>query len=605
MKSAGNPDRVLAKRLLWVACREKKALVVLLGCVMAASVFEALGVGAVLPFIDILQDRQATLRYNHYLTWVGLAERSYEDMLVLLCLGLIAVFAAKNLLAIANGFMQAFYQNRLRVLFSTKIFFNYLYRDFYYFIEHPQGKLVQHLTSIVDQATGAMGMVVRIVVQAVTVVCIYCVLATVAFKLTLAVTLLILVTAAAVAVVARYQVYRTGSEIVHLEGLQYGMAAESISGMRIIRAFAAESFIGDAYTRIVARLSRMRIINATWFAIPTPAVETLLIAGLALFVILTTRAGQGDYKTLVPMLSMFGVGALRIMQRVSACYTDLMQITAFLPAVDKVAELMQASPQIAQDAGQPFEGLKQAIRFQEVCFGYPSQTQPTRVLHDLNLTIERGRFTAIVGPSGAGKSTIADLLIGFYRPTNGQILVDAGPDLQDIHMGSWRSRIGFVSQETFLFNGSVSDNIALGVRPVDPQKVTHAARLANADLFVQRMPQGYDTVVGERGVTLSGGERQRLAIARAVYRDPDILIFDEATSSLDTLAERDVQRAIENLRGSVTMVAIAHRLSTIMNADWIYVLSQGRIVEAGNHAALLENRRLYWELCRQQGLVAA
>jgi subfamily B ATP-binding cassette protein MsbA len=223
------------------------------------------------------------------------------------------------------------------------------------------------------------------------------------------------------------------------------------------------------------------------------------------------------------------------------------------------------------------------------------------VIKSVSTTVDRGTMVAIVGPSGAGKSTLMALIARLYDPQQGRITVD-GVDLRDLDMGSWRRRMSVVTQDIFIFNDTVANNIRFGRGDVALERVRAAADLAAAAEFIEQLPQGYDTILGDRGVRLSGGQQQRIAIARAIIADPDLLIFDEATSNLDTFTERAIQRAMEQMSQSRTVLVIAHRLSTIRRADKIIVLEAGAIVEEGSHRELLHRRGTYWEMVEHQRL---
>jgi subfamily B ATP-binding cassette protein MsbA len=268
-----------------------------------------------------------------------------------------------------------------------------------------------------------------------------------------------------------------------------------------------------------------------------------------------------------------------------------------LVAAERVFEFLDAPVEIRDRPGAaPFAGFQREIAFEHVSFEY-REGEP--VLHDVSFTVPRGSVVALVGPSGAGKSTLMDLLGRFFEVTDGRVTVD-GRDVRDVPIADLRGQLGIVSQETVLFHDTVRANIAYGRPDATDAEIERAARAANAHDFVAAMPQGYDTQVGERGTDLSGGQRQRIAIARAILRDPPILVFDEATSALDTESERLVQQAIETLLEGRTVLVIAHRLSTIQRADAILVLQDGRIVERGTHAELLGQGGLYRHLYELQ-----
>ncbi|MEX0842730.1 MAG: ATP-binding cassette domain-containing protein, partial [Gemmatimonadota bacterium] len=261
-----------------------------------------------------------------------------------------------------------------------------------------------------------------------------------------------------------------------------------------------------------------------------------------------------------------------------------------LVAAERVFEFLDAPMEISDRPGaRTFTGVHDKIEFRNVSFAY-REGEP--VLRRVSFQARSGTVTAMVGPSGAGKTTLVDLIGRFYEATDGKILID-GVDIREFSLKSLRESLGIVSQDTVLFHDTVRANIAYGLQNVSDEALDSAARAAHADEFIDRLPKGYDTVVGERGAQLSGGQRQRIAIARAILRDPPVLIFDEATSALDSEVERLVQEAMERLLSGRTVFVIAHRLSTIQRADRILVMQEGRIVQSGTHAELLDEGGLY------------
>jgi subfamily B ATP-binding cassette protein MsbA len=270
-------------------------------------------------------------------------------------------------------------------------------------------------------------------------------------------------------------------------------------------------------------------------------------------------------------------------------------IAQALVALERIQQILDTDTIIHQktDAREPGK-LKGDIVFENVSFAY---TAGIPVLHNVNLTIQAGRHIGVCGPTGSGKSTIVSLIPRFYEPTAGRILID-GTDIRDYTLEGLRMQIGFVLQDTVLIYGTIQENIAYGRPGATPQEIMEAAIRANAHDFIMKLPKGYDTLVGERGLTLSGGERQRIGIARAIVRNSPILILDEPTASLDTEAEKSVLDALENLMKGRTVITITHRLRSIAKADKIFVISEGTVAEEGTHEALLQRGEIYAELYR-------
>jgi ATP-binding cassette subfamily B protein/subfamily B ATP-binding cassette protein MsbA len=321
----------------------------------------------------------------------------------------------------------------------------------------------------------------------------------------------------------------------------------------------------------------------------------LMIAGIAwLSILFFGQKSSGVLPSLVTFVialqrlngSIGGLSELIMGRKTNSANLDV--LNDFLDRGDK---------EFRRKTGLPFLGIKDGIKLVNVDLSYSSSSGPA--LQSVNIDLPRGHTIALVGSSGAGKSSIADLLAGLYEPTHGHIYID-GKDLNDYEPSTWQKRIGVVSQDTFLFNASIANNITFGTPGVTKADMEFAAHQAQASSFIANLPHGYDTMVGERGYRLSGGQRQRLSLARAILRDPDLLILDEATSALDTESERLVQQAIDHFDRKYTILVIAHRLSTIVNADKIYVLDHGRVIEEGNHHDLLDQDGRYARLWHQQ-----
>tara|TARA_B100002003_G_scaffold48456_1_gene43580 strand:- start:1141 stop:2064 length:924 start_codon:yes stop_codon:yes gene_type:complete len=279
---------------------------------------------------------------------------------------------------------------------------------------------------------------------------------------------------------------------------------------------------------------------------------------------------------------------------------DKNSLTGFIPSYEQIDSLnKQARLQVQKTGNLPFRKFENTITCKGVTYAY-SNHKP--VLSDIDIVIEKGKTVAIVGESGAGKSTLIDILIGFCEPHNGIVTVD-GISLFEYDIKSFRQKTGFVPQDSILFHDTIRNNLLWSYDTATENEVEEACKLANAHDFIMEMPEGYNTVVGDRGVRLSGGQRQRIALARALLRKPELLILDEATSSLDSQSETLIQEAIEKIAHQTTMVIIAHRLSTIANADWIYVLEEGRVVEQGTYGELIDLKSSFKRMAELQGLV--
>ncbi len=363
-----------------------------------------------------------------------------------------------------------------------------------------------------------------------------------------------------------------------------GVLQENIAGGRIVRAFGAERFeearFEHANTGYFSAFTRLRRVSA--------AAKPLSEYALILVAVAIGWMGAREVfltHTLPPeRLFTFVAALLSMLSPVKSLSEIGGTLAAGLGAADRVWALLDTPPSIADapDA-RALKAFAQEIRYEHVTFAYSSERT---VLHDVDFTVRRGEVVALVGTSGGGKSTTLDLLARFHDPGQGRVTFD-GTDLRQATLASLRGQLGVVSQETILFHDSVRANIAYGLPNADPAAIEAAARAAHAHDFVSRMPLGYDTLIGDRGVLLSGGERQRLAIARALLRNPPILLLDEATSALDTESERLVQDALERLMRDRTVLVIAHRLSTVQHADRILVFEGGRIVQQGRHDELL------------------
>ena len=372
---------------------------------------------------------------------------------------------------------------------------------------------------------------------------------------------------------------------------------ESFTGAKIVKVFGRERDAQSRFDRLNERLLRLSLKNIRTDQLSQPLLEiasALAIVGILFYggyqVITGTRTPGVFFSFIAAVIMLYGPA-----RQLARMLNTVQQTTG---SVERVFEILDAPPAVTDRPGAwTLEGFRETIAFSGVSFEYPGSSGP--VLRDINLTITSGEVVAFVGMSGAGKSTLLDLLPRFHDVTGGRITLD-GHDLRDVTQDSLRALMGVVTQETFLFSGSIRENIAYGHPEAFPPQIVEAARHAHAHEFIEACPQGYDTLVGERGVRLSGGQRQRIAIARAFLRNPPILILDEATSDLDAESEFIIQQALSDLMKGRTVLVIAHRLATVRTADRIIVIDEGRIVETGRHDELIARDGLYRRLYSRQ-----
>ena len=513
------------------------------------------------------------------------------------CVALIVVFTAKNMSLYIKNITLSIVQYRLIRDLRNKLYSHFHYLSLSYFNKNKSGELTAVLVNDIDNMRNSLSiMFQKLFVEPINIIILMSLLFIVSTKLALIALLIIPVSGIIIFGISHSIRRRSARSQAQLAGMT-SMIAETIGSMRIVKAFATKGFEinrfakeTQKYYKLMLRRDRLRFVSS-------PVSETFgaTIAALLLWVgardvlVIESISSEDFLRFILLLFSLF--------QPLKNLTNVVNELQNGLASADRVFAIMDTKSDI-QDIDNAVEvnDLKNTLSFDNVSFSYGDDN---KVLNNINFQINKGEILALVGPSGAGKSTLVDLIPRFYDTLSGSIKID-GKDIKEFKINSLRYLMGIVTQETFLFDDSVKANIAYGVENISDDKIKDAAIAANAHEFIKKLPDGYNTIIGERGVSLSGGQKQRIAIARAIVKNPPILILDEATSSLDSESEKHVQSAIENLMSERTVFVIAHRLSTVHNANKILVLENGQIVQEGKHDELVNIEGLYKQLHKMQ-----
>lgn len=469
--------------------------------------------------------------------------------------------------------------------------------DIDYYTKMKVGDLINSLGGEIGRAATAIGSTVKLIILGITILVFVGLLLSISWQLTIAATVLL----SCVTLVNQYAIYRSkkfGKQLSDMSKAYSIAVLEILSGIRLVKATGNEEKEFYRIKKLIRDREKADFQSQVNSEAIAPVSEVMGITALLLIVFLSRTFFAQQITSLSAVMLTYLLVLLRVLPLISQLNTIRSSFASTASSVEIVADFLRLDNKPLMGSGKiPYTKLQKGIHFKWLSFAYPGHDK--LVIKDVDLYIPRGTTLALVGSSGAGKSTLADLLPRFYDPTSGCITID-GVDLRDFDLKSLRKAMGIVSQDTFLFNDTVRKNIAYGRPEATDEEIIIAAKRANAYEFIIKLPQGFDTLIGDRGVMLSGGQRQRLAIARALLQDPEILILDEATSALDTVSERLVQSALDDLSRDRTTLVIAHRLSTVQKADQIAVLDQGRVVEVGNHEELLQKGGFYSRLYAMQ-----
>ena len=605
-------------RIFFYLGQHKSRIVLYFLCVVLSIVFSIVSLGMLMPFLELIfngnasggMSSLATGSSNPVVSFIRKALMSSIESngsftadgklrtLAYICILLMFLILLKNVFIYLSNYTLVPIKNRIVADMRVELYNKILQLPIGYFTERRKGDLISRITNDMNEVESSLvGTLEGWVSDPLAIIFNFTVLFYLSPQLTLFLLLFLPVIGFVIGRISR-SLKRPSTEAAVKYGESLSLLDETLGGLRVIKAFNIERVLRSRYFAVNSNLMNAKNHISFRRDLAAPTSEFL---GVSVFAAILWYGGSGIIKGSIPLEGSAFIGYLALFYNIinpaKTLSTSFSNMKKGEAAISRIEEVLNA-PVTVEDKpdGRILSSFNKSIEFRNVTFAYDDYV----ILKNINLTIEKGKTVALVGSSGAGKSTLADLVPRFHDVTGGELLID-GINIKEYTLESLRSQISIVTQEPILFNDTIANNIALGMESeASETQIVNAAKVANAYTFIENKDEGFNTNTGDRGSKLSGGERQRLTIARAVLKNPPILILDEATSSLDTESERLVQDAINNMMQNRTSLVIAHRLSTIRHADEIIVLQQGQIVQRGTHASLMEQEGLYKKLIEMQ-----
>lgn len=579
--------------------RYKNTYLTLLLVTVAYAILESINISVLLPLFSMVFNKQA--HHGKMFTTIDavISHMPFKQPFMNVFLLAISLVVLKEIMGYIRVRLMGYGVGKVVCDVKEEIFRKFTESDYQFFLDNKQGKLIYDLLT----ASGRLGNCLQFFPDLATSVLMTITIGFLLFAISVKMTIVLMIVGAIYSVImylmAQKVSYNIGTERARVSIEANVLANELIDGVKHIKVSGSFDIWRNNFNAATERFKKLVIQDFMWNSIPDRMIQVLpivMLTGIAFFLYTKADAAEFLTKNLVT-LGVYIYAFYRLSPYLASFGRLRMQIMGSLPDVEILYDNIHKNTSSIKDGDRDIKDFTREMRFDAVNFAYKGNRE---VLRNVDIVIEKGKMTAIVGVSGSGKTTLVNLMVRLFDPGSGRITID-GIDLKEIRHSSLIHLIGMVSQDMFIFNGTIRDNINFDLNDTSEEQLIEASKLANAHSFIETFPAGYQTIVGDKGLKLSGGQCQRIAIARAILRDPKILILDEATSSLDYHSEVIVQQAINTVSKNRTVVVIAHRLSTVINADKIIVLDRFRVAEEGTHGQLMEKNGIYRSLYERQG----
>ena len=550
--------------------------------ILIGGILETLGVGSVLPLVQTIVNADA-MKQNKWviriMNFFNISDMTHFTILLLITV--ILVFAVKNVFLLLLSYVQAKYVNDNQQKVGSYMLEEYLNRPYEFYLNADIPTIFRILDGDIPSVFTLLMAMISMVTEIVVTVCLFAVVFLIDYKMTLFMMSMLLIMTLIITKVLKPRLNKLGEERIDIQSRSGRWRTKAMYGIKDVKVLGHEHFFADYYSRLTKQGVKVSVGYSVLNNAPAKIIETTSIGGILLYIAICMSNGVSA-ASLLPQITAFGVAAVRLIPSINRINTQMTNIAYCQPSLDYVYENVDFTKYKQAGRYVPDAPKNEApivvdddIRLKDVSYRYPNTEK--LILDHADMTVPIGKSVGVVGPSGAGKSTAIDIFLGLLRPQEGRVEC-RDRDVMDNYR-SWLSHIGYIPQTIYLSDDSIRDNIAFGVpeEEIDDDRIWQVLKEAQMEEFVKKLPDGLDTSTGDRGIRISGGERQRLGIARALYHNPDVLVFDEATSALDNATEKAVMEAIDSFHGKKTMLIIAHRLNTIENCDYIYKVENGKI----------------------------